>query len=591
MERKDVPLQQTWRVEDIFESSEAWEQYFAETEPMIDFSRFQGTLHTAEGLLAFYRETDRVGLRLEHLYVYALMVQNTDTRNSESTARLSRAGTLFNRFGANISFAEPELLALPEEQLRAYASDPALQDYDYQIKQLIASKAHILSQSEERIMALSSNALGSFQEVFSMIDNADLDLPKIEYQGEEVQLTHGLYLKILGETDRAKREETFKAYYNAYAKLGNTIAANYYGKIKSDVFVMQARKYASCLEKALSVTDVDPKVYENLMESVEENLSVMHDYIKYRKSVLGLDEQHMYDIYMPIVSAKSEISLPYDEAYAYVVEALGVLGKEYQALLQKAHDERWIDVVETAGKRSGAYSISLYDVHPYALLNYQPTTKNLFTIAHEMGHSLHSYLSDTHQPYAKAGYRIFVAEVASTVNEVLMFHYILQHADNDEIKKYVLNYHLDQLRTTLFRQTQFAMFEYKAHHMVEEGTPLTKQNLYELYYDLNRKFYGDGIVHDPEIGYEWSRIPHFYTAFYVYQYSTGIISAISIANRILTEGEGAVQDYFKFLSAGGSASPVEILKIAGVDLTSKAPFETAMQDFADTLAQLKKING
>lgn len=590
MERKDVPVCQTWKIEDIFESAEAWEKFYTETEGMIDFSRFQGKLNTVDRLVEYFTEIDRVGLRVEKLYVYALMVQNTDTRVSENNVRLSRAGALYMRFGANISFADPELLSLPEETLRAFAGDPKLKDYDYQLKQLLDSKAHILSEAEERIIALSGEALGSFQEVFSMIDNADLDLPAIEYQGKEIQLTHGLYLKILGESDREKRAEVFKKYYGAYQKLGNTIAANYYGKIKSDVFAMQARHYTSCLEKALSATDVTPVVYENLISSVEDNLGLMHDYIRYRKEVLGLDEQHMYDIYMPIVSAKAEISLPYDEAYAYVVNALGVLGKDYQALLQKAHDERWIDVAETAGKRSGAYSISVYDTHPYALLNYQPTTKNLFTIAHEMGHSLHSYMADAAQPYAKAGYRIFVAEVASTVNEVLMFRYILEHAENDEIKKFVLNYHLDQIRTTLFRQTQFAMFEYQAHTMVEKGEPLTKQNLYELYYDLNKKFYGDGIVHDEEIGYEWSRIPHFYTPFYVYQYSTGIISAITIANRILTEGQPAVEDYFKFLSAGGSMSPVEILKIAGVDLTTKQPFETAMQDFADTLKQLRTIN-
>ena len=344
------------------------------------------------------------------------------------------------------------------------------------------------------------------------------------------------------------------------------------------------------MQKALFAEDVAPCVYDNLLEAVNDSLPSMHCYISLRKKVLQLDEQHMYDIYVPLVE-DAGLKLEYEDACDLVVKGLSVLGEDYCALLRKGFAEGWVDVCETTGKRSGAYSTGIYGLHPFVLLNYQKTTHDVFTIAHEMGHSLHTYYSNASQPYAKADYRIFVAEVASTVNEVLLLKYILSETKDAGMKKFLLNYYLDMIRTTLHRQTMFAEFEAIAHRKAEEGTPLTGENLCEIYLDLNKKYYGEGIVHDEQIAHEWSRIPHFYTSFYVYKYSTGIISAISIAKRILTEGESAVADYKRFLSSGGSDSPVELLKFAGIDLTEKQAFRTAMQEFEDTLRQFEELIG
>lgn len=589
MERSEVKQEYKWSIEDIFATEDAWEQAFERVNGMLDFSAYQGKLGDADVLLSFMKAQDRLEYEVSRLFVYALMKQNEDTRIEQGNLRLSKMSAFYAKLGASLAFAEPELLALPETTLRSFIGDERFKDYDYALATLLKNKSHVLSEEEERVIALSSEATGSFEEIFSMIGNADLDLPEVEYHGQTVKLTHGLYGKILGESDRTKREEVFKKYYNAYVKLKNTIAANYYSSVKADVFRTKVRKYDSCLSAALERTDVDPVVYDNLMKFVEENVSAMHDYIRYRKEALGLEEQHMYDVYVPLID-DVKLSMPFDEAYELICKALAPLGEDYVALLRRAKQERWIDVEETTAKKSGAYSISCSGTHPFVLLNYQSTLGNIFTLAHEMGHAMHSYFSDKAQPVSKARYRIFVAEVASTVNENLLLNYLLSHTEDKAMKKYLLNYHLDQIRTTLFRQTQFAMFEYGAHKMVEEGTPLTTQNLYELYYGLNQKIYGDGIVHDEEIGYEWSRIPHFYSPFYVYQYSTGIISAISIVKRILSEGKVAVDDYKKFLSAGGSTSPVDVLRLAGVDLTKKEAFEVAMRDFADTLAQLKALD-
>jgi oligoendopeptidase F len=341
---------------------------------------------------------------------------------------------------------------------------------------------------------------------------------------------------------------------------------------------------------AMEGEDVSPVVYNNLISSVHKALPTMHRYISLRKKILGLDEQHMYDIYVPLV-ADADIKVPFDEAYEIVIKGLAPLGEDYQNLLRRGRDERWIDVYETDGKRSGAYSTGVYETHPFVLLNYQQTTNEIFTIAHEMGHSIHTYKSTSGEPYAKSDYTIFLAEIASTVNEVLLMKYLYRTSEDKQLKKYLLNYYIDMIRTTLFRQTQFAEFEQIAHAKAEGGEPLTKENLCEAYYNLNKQYYGDGIVHDEEIAYEWARIPHFYRSFYVYKYATGIISAISIVKRILSEGEPAVKDYFSFLSGGSCTDPVSILKRAGVDLTTKKPFETAMKEFEDTLNEFEKLNG
>ena len=589
MERSEINKNYQWKTEDIFSSDEAWEKQYDAINSEIDFHSFEGSLNTAQNLVSFFKKEEKIGLVLERLYLYAHMKHDEDARIAKYTAMQAKAMALFVHFSSETAFAEPELSALPTEVLEKFSKDPSLSDYDYFIRRLIKNKAHILSAKEEKLLASGGEIYGQFQNIFSMIDNADIRFGKIKGEdGKYISLTHGIYGVLLHGEDRVLRKRAFKKYYHAYIQLQNTIAAAYYGNVQKDVYLMQARGYKSCIEKALDAEDVPVAVYENLLSSVEESLPVLHRYVALRKKALGLDEQHMYDIYVPLVQG-AEMKLSYEQACDLVLKGLAPLGKDYCDLLQSGLQSGWVDVYENSGKRSGAYSTGIYGLHPYVLLNYQQTTHDVFTIAHEMGHALHTYYSNATQPYAKADYKIFVAEVASTVNEVLLLKYILSTSQDENLKKYLLNYYLDMIRTTLHRQTMFAEFEAIAHQKVEQGVPLTSENLREEYFNLNKKYYGDSIVHDAEIAYEWSRIPHFYTSFYVYKYATGIISAISIVNNILKNGETAVSAYKKFLSSGGSDSPAELLKIAGVDLTKKEAFASAMSDFQDALTQLEQL--
>ena len=592
MERKDIAENLKWKTSDIFTSDEEWEKEFQDFEATYgnyDVSVFDGKLADKKTLLDCLTLADDVSRKIEKLYIYAHLRHDQDVRVSFYTSATSRVGALASRVFAQFSFIEPQLTELPESVLNAFIADPDFKDYDYRLKKVAQSKAHVLSAAEEKLLTLGGDVMGGFQDVFMMLDNANLNLPKAKFNGEEVQMSHGMYGMVLHSKNREDRKEWFEKYYEAYIKLIDAITQAYYGNVKKNVFYKTVRKYDSCLAMALDGEDVSPKVYNNLIEATHAALPAMHEYISLRKSVLGLEEQHMYDIYAPIV-ADAELSMPFDEAYELVIKGLAPLGKDYQSLLKKGKESRWIDVCENEGKRSGAYSSSVYDApHPFVLLNYQPTMTDVFTIAHEMGHALHSYKSNETQPYAKANYTIFLAEIASTVNEVLLLKYLYKESKDVEFKKYLLTYYMDMIRATLFRQTQFAEFEQLAHAKAEAGEALTKESLCALYYGLNKQYYGEGIVHDEQIAYEWARIPHFYNAFYVYKYATGIISAISIVKRILTEGENAVEDYFRFLSAGGSDDPVSILQKAGVDLTTKAPFEAAMQEFKNTLDEFKQL--
>ena len=589
MERKQIPSEKKWRLEDIYETQEAWDADYKRLEALVESSAeaFEGKLGQKAVLQAYFDQVREESLTLQRLYMYAHMRHDEDVRVAESGSKLSMILTLASKLSAKYAFVDPELTALPEETLQAYIADPDFSAQEYQLRRVAASKAHVLSEGEEKLLALASNVLGGYQDVFMMLDNANLNLPKATLNGEEVQMSHGLYGAALHSDNGAERKEWFEKYYEAYVKLIDTITTVYYGNVKKDVFYAQARKYPSCLAMALDSEDVQPIVYENLLEAVHEAFPALHEYIALRQKLLGF-EQHMYDIYAPLVE-DAETKLPFDEAYELMIEGLAPLGKEYEALLRKAKVEGWIDVYENEGKRNGAYSTGCYGIHPYVLLNYQETTNDVFTIAHEMGHAIHTYYSSESQPQEKAQYTIFLAEIASTVNEVLLLKHLYGRTQDKSLKRYLLAYYMDMIRATLFRQTQFAEFEHRAHAMAEEGQPLTKDNLCQLYYDLNKAYYGDGIVHDEKIKYEWARIPHFYNSFYVYKYSTGIISAISIVRSILSGEEGAVQRYFAFLRSGGKTDPVTILQGAGVDLTTKAPFAAAMQEFKDTLEEFKKL--
>lgn len=588
MERKEVETQYRWKTEDIFGSDEAWEAAFAALETLPDVSSFRGNLNTAENVAAYFALTDAYEVKLMRVYLYAFLKHDEDVRVTKYNAYVAKVMSLFTRYGAETSFAVPELTALPEETLAAIAADERLKDYDYSLKRLIARKKYVLSEKEELILAQTSEPLSVAGDVFDMLDDAELNLPYMVYQGKRVRLSHGLYSVIMSGSDREARAKAFKKYYSAYEKIINTLATTYYGNVKKDIFYKNVRGYESCLQAAIFEEDVSRDVYDNLVSAVDTYAPVMHRYMEVRKKTLGLDEMHMYDLYIPLVE-DAELRLSFEDAFELVLKGLSPLGEEYNALLRKGRDERWIDVCETEGKRGGAYSIGIYGNHPYVLLNYQQTTHDVFTIAHEMGHALHSYFSNANQPYAKADYKIFVAEVASTVNEVLLLKYLLHTTEDKKLKKYLLNYFMDMIRTTLFRQTQFACFEQEAHAMAERGEPLNKDNLSALYYSLNKKYYGDALTHDKQIAIEWARIPHFYRSFYVYKYATGITAAIAIAGKILSEGKPAVERYFEFLKGGCSTDPVSLLKGAGADLTDKETFASAMREFETALAEFESL--
>ncbi len=590
LDRNSVPENRKWRTADIFETTEDWEKLFHEVEGKLDFSAYEGKLGDADTLYRCFEELNAVSRDLSLLDVYAYMRHDEDTRSSEFTALLTRAEMLEQKLSGSTAFITPELTALPAETLEAFIADPRFSDYDYTLRGILKKKPHVLSKELEEVLSQEGRLFGSFKEIFTMLDNADFPFPTIKTGEGKVKLTHGLYGVLLHSDDRTVRKTAFRAYYQAYIGLINTITAAYASNVEKDVFLSRTRKYKSCLDHALSGEDVDAKVYKNLLSSVKKALPLLHRYFSDKKKLLGVRQMHMYDVYVPVVE-NAEIKVDYEEAFRMVKEGLAPLGERYAALLDEAHDGGWIDVEETEGKRSGAYSISVFGLkHPYVLLNYQPMTSEIFTIAHELGHAMHSYFSERSQPQEKADYRIFVAEVASTVNEVLLIRHMLNTTTDEHLRKYLLSYYLDTLKGTLFRQTQFAEFESIAHEMAEKGEPLTKDALCEVYLNLNKKYYGRSVVSDPEIACEWARIPHFYRSFYVYKYATGIISAVSIAERILTEGEPAVEDYFRFLSSGGSDSPVELLKLAGVDLTKKDAFETCMASFGSALEEFEKLN-
>ena len=574
----------TWATEDIYPSEKEWNEDYLTAESLADFEEYKGKLGDADKFYECMKKQEKAGRIVEKLYVYAMMLHDSDTARSDYDALMSRATALSVKFSSATAFIVPELISLDESVLKGYIDNPRFSDYDYALKSVMKEKPHVLSEKEEKLLAESADAFSSFRDIFTKTDNADLPLKPLTHKGEKIPLTHGAYSVIMHSEDRALRKKCFESYYDAYISLINIISATYIGSVKKDVFYARSKNYSSVLESALSGEDVDESVYRNLIKWVNKSLKSLHKYMATKKKDLKLKSMHMYDIYVPVVE-NAEIKLEYDDAYKLVVEGLAPLGEEYRSLLLKAHDERWISVYETKGKRSGAYSVAVYDTHPYVLLNYQKTTHDVFTIAHEMGHSIHSYFSNRTQPYSKADYKIFVAEVASTVNEVLLLRYLLGTAKDNKLKKYLLSYLLEMIRTTLFRQTQFAEFEEFSHDAAEKDIPLTKDLLSDKYLEINKKYYGKSVVSDERIKYEWARIPHFYRAFYVYKYATGIISALAISDRILKEGQKAVDDYFKFLSSGGSDSPVELLKIAGVDLTKDAPFIAAFRTFDEAVKE------
>lgn len=587
--RKDIPEKYKWNLGDIFATPADWEKTFEKLSAEYPtLASYKGKLADRNNLLEFLKRSDSFDVELGKLYCYAYMSYNEDSQDGEKQARYSRVYGLLTQYSAALSFVSPEISAIPDEQLESFINDPAFSDYDVSLKNILAGKAHILSPEEEKILANVGAFSGQFQEVFNRLDSGDIKFDEITVRGEKVKLGHGAYSTLLQDKDQSVRKLAFETYYKAYINVINTLAGLYEGSVKADVFRAKTRKFQSTMESALFYEQVDKKVYDNLIKCMHESFQPLHHYIALRKKLMGLEALNMYDLYVAIFE-DADISCEYEEACELVKKGLAPLGEDYLKVVQQAFDNRWIDVYETPTKRSGAYSMGVAGVHPYMLLNYQKTTHDIFTIAHEMGHSMHTYYSEKAQPAAKADYKIFVAEVASTCNEVLLLKYLLSTVTDVKIKKYLLQYYLDMLRTTMYRQAMFAEFEQITHELVEKGQPLTAEVMCNEYLKLNKMYYGEAVHHNDEIKYEWARIPHFYRAFYVYKYSTGIISAVCIAEKILKEGESAVKNYKKFLSLGGSMDPVSELKVAGVDLTSEEPFKIVAKSFEDTLEQLEEL--
>ncbi len=588
MKREQIDNKYKWNKEDIFKSEDDFYSLLKETEKKINFSTYKGKLNNAEIISECLNKLYSIFADLEKLSLYAYMTKDENVGLSNGIVLTNKIEDLCVKFDENTSFITPELSSLSLEKLKELSKNQLLKDYDTMLIRLIEEKPHVLDEKCEKLLAQAGKVLGGYHDIFSIVDNVDLRFPKIKVNGKNVVVTHAKYAELLQNEDRNVRKKAFKSYYKAYESILNTITAIYKGNLDKDVFITKARNFKTCLERALFNEEVDKGVYENLLKSVNKALPLLHRYIKDKKEILGYNI-NMYDIYVPLIKGE-ELSLDYDDAFKLVKEGLKPLGEDYSNLLQRAYSERWIDVYENEGKRSGAYSTSAYSVsHPYVLLNHNKTTHSVFTIAHELGHAIHSYKSDRALPITKAGYKIFVAEVASTVNEVLLLKHLIKNAKTNSSKKYYLSYYLDMIRTTLFRQTMFAEFEYKSHTLCEKGEAITKEILNKVYLKLNKKYYGKDIKSDKEISYEWARIPHFYTSFYVYKYATGIISAICIAEKILKNGQTAIDDYFKFLSSGGSDRPTNLLKLTGVDLESDEPYNIAFNSFNDALTQFENL--
>ncbi|WP_176585102.1 oligoendopeptidase F [Priestia megaterium] len=590
--RSEIKVEDTWKLEDIFASDDAWEKEFEEVKALIpQMEKFKGKLgESAQTLYDALQEQDELTMRVSKLYTYAHMRYDQDTTNSFYQGLNDRIKTLYTQIASALSYVTPEILSIEESKIKQYmAEHKELKLYAHALDEITRERPHILSESEEALLAQASEVLGSSSNTFGMLNNADLEFPSIKDEnGEEVEITHGRYIRFLESSDRRVREEAFKAVYETYGKFKNTFASTLSGTVKKDNFSARVRHYNSARHSALSTNNIPEEVYDNLVKTVNDNLHLLHRYIDLRKKVLGIEELHMYDLYTPLVKdVKMEVT--YEEAKDYILKGLKPLGEDYLNVLKEGFENRWVDVHENKGKRSGAYSSGTYGTNPYILMNWQDNVNNLFTLAHEFGHSVHSYYTRKTQPYPYGDYSIFVAEVASTCNEALLNDYLLKTIDDEKQRLYLLNHYLEGFRGTVFRQTMFAEFEHDVHMRAQNGEPLTPELLTKLYYDLNKKYFGDNLVIDEEIGLEWARIPHFYYNYYVYQYATGFSAAAALSKQILEEGNAAVERYVGFLKSGSSDYPIEVLKKAGVDMTTSQPIEEALAVFEEKLTEMERL--
>lgn len=587
--RDEIDKRWQWKLEDLYPTLEMWEADFQKAKASVaEFESFKGNVakNPAKAIKAYFE----AHLTLERMYAFAHMHRDEDNANTTFQALTDRAETLSVEAEAAASFLEPELLAMEDSALQSLMKDRSLSDFDVYLRTLIRNKPHTLPAEQEKLLAMTGEMAGAPSNIFSMLTKVDMKFPDIRNEkGEEVALTEAGYGTFIRSSDRRVRKDAFTSLFETYTNFGATIAATYSGSVKGDLFAARARGFETAVEASLFPDEIPISVYDNLISVIHESLPLLNEYISLRKPAMKLDEIHLYDLYTSMVD-DYDMKLPYPEAYQMVMEGLSSLGAEYRKVLKGAYEDGWIDVYSSKAKSSGAYSWGAYGVHPYVLLNHRDDLDSAMTIAHEMGHAMHSYYSNLHQPAPKANYTLFAAEVASTCNEIILMTKLMEHyADNRKALAYLCNHLLEQFRTTVFRQTMFAEFERISHRMAEEGEALTKEALSKAYLTLNQKYYGQHCIVDELIQTEWMRIPHFYRAFYVYKYATGFSAAVFLANRILTEGEPAVKDYYKFLSAGGSLPPIEALKLAGVDMSSPEPIRSAMRVFGQTTERLAKL--
>ncbi|EFF60410.1 oligoendopeptidase F [Enterococcus faecium PC4.1] len=590
--REELPENLTWDLTKIFSSDKEFDEKYLElSEKLKKSEKYKGTLNQGasqfldaiEFVLSVYRQT-------EIIYVYAHLKNDQDTGNTEYQALYARASSLFSKVSEAVSWFEPEILQLSDERIWQYfKEEPKLEVYRHYIQQIVDNRAHVLSADQESLLAGAGEIFEASSDTFAVLNNADLVFPTIEGEnGEKVQLSHGVYGQLLESTDRSVREAAFKGLYSVYEQFRNTFASTLSTHIKGHNFKAKVRNYSSAREASLSNNHIPESVYDTLVDVVNKHLPLLHRYMELRKRLLEVEKLHMYDLYTPVLG-EAPITFTYEEAKEKALEALKPMGEEYMTIVEKAFSERWIDVVENKGKRSGAYSSGSYDTNPYILLNWHDTLDQLFTLVHEMGHSVHSYFTRSSQPYVYGDYSIFLAEIASTTNENILTEYLLETEKDPRVRAYVLNHYLDGFKGTVFRQTQFAEFEHFMHTEDEEGVPLTSEYLSDSYGKLNAKYYGPAVEEDPEIKFEWSRIPHFYYNYYVFQYSTGFSAASALAKRILSQEPDALENYLAYLKAGNSDYPVEVMKKAGVDMTQAAYIEDAMSMFEQRLNELEEL--
>lgn len=593
LKRSEVPVEDTWDLETIFKSDDNWENEFQAVQKLIpNLSSFKGTLgKDSNSLLHAIQEIEKVEMRLSKLYTYAHLKNDQDTTNSFYQGLYDRAERLYIELSSTTSYFEPEILTIEEDTLSSFLQEnEALRLYTKYFNELSRTRKHTLSESEEKILAEVSEITGASSNTFDALNDADLTFPSVtDKSGNVLEVTHGSYGLLLENQDRDIRKQAFDSVYDTYDRFKNTFANTLGTSVKSHNFYAKVRHYDSARQKALSANDIPETVYDQLIKTINQHLPLLHRYMKIRKEALGLDELHMYDIHVPLLD-DVEMKFTYKEAQNVLVDALSVMGTDYTNILKEAYENRWVDVQENKGKRSGAYSSGTYGTNPFILMNWKDNVDNLFTLAHEFGHSIHSYYTRKYQPYPYGNYSIFVAEVASTCNEALLNDYLLKHTDDPKKRLYLLNHYLDGFRGTVFRQTMFAEFEHLIHQKAQNGEPLTAESLTNLYYNLNKKHHGEYVVMDKQIGLEWARIPHFYYNHYVYQYATGFSAATSLSKQILEEGTPAVERYInEFLKAGSSDYPIEVLKKAGVDMTTAKPIEEALQVFEQRLNEFEEL--